>query len=127
MEPLTSLRTTDAVHVAIPARAEFLHVLRSVTGAVAGHLLLTLDDIDDLRLAVDEACERLLSLPGTPRTIRLELRAVPGRGGDSRTHSRGGSSGPGGPTCSSSSRWKPPRSGSRSGRSEGSAEHTRPI
>jgi serine/threonine-protein kinase RsbW len=79
MEPLTSLKTTDAVHVAIPARAEFVHVLRSVTGAVAGHLPLTLDDIDDLRLAVDEACERLLSLPGTPRTIRLELRTMSGR------------------------------------------------
>jgi serine/threonine-protein kinase RsbW len=79
VEPLTSLDAADAVTIAVPARAGFVHVLRSVTGSVAGHMLLTLDDVDDLRLAVDEACERLLSLPGTPRTIRLELHAFPTR------------------------------------------------
>jgi serine/threonine-protein kinase RsbW len=70
---------TDEVRVAVPARPEFVHVLRSVTAAVAGHLPLSLDDVDDLRLAVDEACARLLALPGVPRTIRLMLCALPGR------------------------------------------------
>lgn len=69
----------DEVRVAVPARPEFVHVLRSVTAAVAGHLPLSLDDVDDLRLAVDEACARLLALPGVPETFRLLLCPGPGR------------------------------------------------
>jgi serine/threonine-protein kinase RsbW len=69
----------DAVRVSVPARPEFVHVLRAVTAAVAGHLPLSLDDVDDLRLAVDEACARLLTLPGEPRTFLLDLRPRPGR------------------------------------------------
>jgi serine/threonine-protein kinase RsbW len=74
-----SARTGDEVRLSVPARSEFVHVLRSVTGAVAGRLPLSLDDVDDLRLAVDEACARLLSLPAAPRTFGLELRSMPGR------------------------------------------------
>ena len=70
---------TQAVRVSIPARADLVHLLRTVTGSVCAHLALSLDDIDDLRLAVDEACAELLSIPGDPRTIRLDLRPLPGR------------------------------------------------
>jgi serine/threonine-protein kinase RsbW len=76
---VSSPPATDAVRVSVPARAEFVHVLRAVTAAVAGHLPLSLDDVDDLRLAVDEACARLLALPGTPGSFLLDLRAPPGR------------------------------------------------
>ena len=98
---------TETVRVSVPARAEHVHLLRTVTGAVAAHLALSLDDVDDLRLAVDEACARLLALPGEPRTLRLDLRPMRGRievvlgvdatatwpPGVSRTRSRGGCSG----------------------------------
>lgn len=70
---------TESVRLSVPARAEFVHVLRSVTAAVAGRLPLSLDDVDDLRLAVDEACARLLALPGEPSTFRLDLRPLPDR------------------------------------------------
>jgi serine/threonine-protein kinase RsbW len=76
---LTTHPTTDDVRVCVPARPEFVHVLRTVTGAVAARLALSLDDVDDLRLAVDEACARLLTLDGDPRTFRLDLRPLPGR------------------------------------------------
>jgi len=76
---MSSPPATDAVRVSLPARADLVHVLRSVTAAVASHLPLSLDDVDDLRLAVDEACARLLALDGGPRTFRLDLRAMPGR------------------------------------------------
>lgn len=69
----------EAVRVTVPARPEFVHVLRSVTAAVAGRLPLSLDDVDDLRLAVDEACARLLVLPDAPHTFRMEMRRLPGR------------------------------------------------
>jgi serine/threonine-protein kinase RsbW len=70
---------TDSVRLSIPARSEYIHVLRSVTAAIAGRLPLSLDDVDDLRLAVDEACARLLALPGEPTTFRLDLRTLPDR------------------------------------------------
>lgn len=70
---------TDSVRLAVPARAEFVHVLRSVTAAVASRVPLSLDDVDDLRLAVDEACARLLALRGDGKSIRLDLRSLPDR------------------------------------------------
>jgi serine/threonine-protein kinase RsbW len=70
---------TDSVRLTVPAQPEFVHVLRSVTAAVASRVPLSLDDVDDLRLAVDEACARLLALGGEPRAIRLDLRSSPDR------------------------------------------------
>jgi serine/threonine-protein kinase RsbW len=77
--PVSPPLVADEVRVSVPARPEFVHVLRSVTAAVAGHVPLSLDDVDDLRLAVDEACARLLTLPGEPRTFRLMLCTTAGR------------------------------------------------
>jgi anti-sigma regulatory factor (Ser/Thr protein kinase) len=37
----------------VPARAEFVHVLRTVVAAVAARLDLPYDALDDLRMAVD--------------------------------------------------------------------------
>lgn len=70
---------TEFVRVTVPARAEFVQLLRSVTASVAGRLPLSLDDLDDLRLAVDECCARLLDGDGAARTFRLDLRPLPGR------------------------------------------------
>jgi serine/threonine-protein kinase RsbW len=70
---------SETVRLAVPARPEFVHVLRAVSAAVAGRLALSLDDVDDLRLAVDEACAHLLALPGRPSTFRLDLRCHPDR------------------------------------------------
>jgi serine/threonine-protein kinase RsbW len=66
---------TDSVRLTVPARPEFVHVLRSVTAGVASRVPLSLDDVDDLRLAVDEACARLLALGVEARAIRLDLRS----------------------------------------------------
>lgn len=71
--------SSESVRLSVPARPEFVHVLRSVTAAVASRVPLSLDDVDDLRLAVDEACARLLSLRGEPTSFRLDLRSLPDR------------------------------------------------
>lgn len=63
------------IRVSIPARADFVHVLRSVIASVAALRNLSYDDIDDLRIAVDEACAHLLSLR-SPATL-LVLRISP--------------------------------------------------
>jgi serine/threonine-protein kinase RsbW len=44
----------------LPADGAYLAVLRSATAGLAARINFTLDDIEDLRIAVDEACAILL-------------------------------------------------------------------
>ena len=56
----------DAVTVRLPAASAYLSVLRTATAGLAARLDFTLDEIEDLRIAVDEACAMLLAqaVPG---------------------------------------------------------------
>lgn len=51
----------------MPADGAYLSVLRTATAGLAARLDFTLDDIEDMRIAVDEACAMLLSqaVPGS--------------------------------------------------------------
>jgi serine/threonine-protein kinase RsbW len=64
---------SDTVTVTVPSDPEFLHVLRQLTGGVAARLALTIDDIDDLKLAVDEAASSMLTLLPSSTEIALAL------------------------------------------------------
>ena len=57
----------DMVTVRMPADGAYLSVLRTATAGLAARMDFTLDDIEDLRIAVDEACAMLLSqaVPGS--------------------------------------------------------------
>ena len=57
----------DTVTVRMPADGAYLSVLRTATAGLAARMDFTLDDIEDLRIAVDEACAMLLSqaIPGS--------------------------------------------------------------
>ena len=57
----------DQVIVRMPAEGAYLSVLRTATAGLAARLDFTLDEIEDLRIAVDEACAMLLSqaVPGS--------------------------------------------------------------
>src|SRR3954447_20102421 len=70
--------STDVV-VSVPARPEFMQLLRAAVGSVAARVDFTYEAIDDLRIAVDEACARILSVPGMPTT--LSLRIIPDESG----------------------------------------------
>ncbi len=56
----------DQVTVRMPADGAYLSVLRTATAGLAARLDFTLDDIEDMRIAVDEACAMLLE-PGDSR------------------------------------------------------------
>jgi serine/threonine-protein kinase RsbW len=64
MAPETSAsgETADVVLLAVPASGAWLGVLRTATASLASRLQFTLDEIEDLRIAVDEACAILLAL-----------------------------------------------------------------
>ena len=51
----------DRVTIRMPAEGAYLSVLRTATAGLAARLDFTLDEIEDLRIAVDEACGLLLS------------------------------------------------------------------
>jgi len=58
------------VTVTIPPDPALLHVLRQLTVGVAARLRLTIDDVDDLKLAVDEAASAMLTrLPGSSAIV----------------------------------------------------------
>jgi serine/threonine-protein kinase RsbW len=59
--------TQDQVTVRLPAEGAYLSVLRTATAGLAARLDFTLDEIEDLRIAVDEACAMLLTqaIPGS--------------------------------------------------------------
>jgi len=69
--------TQDHVTVCMPAEGAYLSVLRTATAGLAARLDFTLDEIEDLRIAVDEACAMLLSqaIPGTTLECAFDLGA----------------------------------------------------
>ncbi|MDP9242605.1 MAG: ATP-binding protein [Actinomycetota bacterium] len=67
------------VLVTVPARAEFMQLLRSAVGSIAARLDFTYETIDDLRIAVDEACARILSVPGEPTSLTLRITPMQDR------------------------------------------------
>jgi len=66
----------DHVELRVPASGAYLAVLRTATAGLAARLDFTIDDIEDLRIAVDEACALLLPLatPGSRLDCRFDLR-----------------------------------------------------
>ena len=82
----------DVVEVQIPADVVYVSTLRLTAASLAARCDLTIDDIEDLRLAVDEACALLLphAKPATPlearfvlATGRLEVETCVSTDGDS--------------------------------------------
>ncbi|NAZ85401.1 ATP-binding protein [Kineococcus indalonis] len=55
-----SEQASDLVELRVPADPAYLTVVRTASAGLAARLDLTLDEIEDLRIAVDEACTLLL-------------------------------------------------------------------
>ena len=65
----------DVVTLRLPAAGAYLSVLRTATASLASRLDFTIDEIEDLRIAVDEACAMLLvqAVPGADLECSFEL------------------------------------------------------
>ena len=70
----------DTIDIRLPADGAYLALLRTATAGLAARMDFTLDEIEDLRIAIDEACALLLSdaAPTHPlhcsRHFRQEIR-----------------------------------------------------
>jgi serine/threonine-protein kinase RsbW len=71
----TYAASEDVVTIKLPAAGAYLSVLRTATAGLAARLDFTLDEIEDLRIAVDEACAMLLSqaVPGADLECTFSL------------------------------------------------------
>jgi serine/threonine-protein kinase RsbW len=65
---------TSTVHLEIPASGAYLAVARAAATGLAAQLQFTYEEIDDLRIAVDEACTQLLARRGSATTLNVAYR-----------------------------------------------------
>ena len=68
MTTASESKTLETVSIKIPASPEYLQVVRLVAAGLAARISFTLEDIEDLKIAVDE-----LSAYVTGRTVATEL------------------------------------------------------
>lgn len=62
---------SDEVRLAVPATPEFVRLARVTAAGLASRLGFTFDDVDDLRLAIDELLFALVGSKGRMGTVQL--------------------------------------------------------
>ena len=70
---MPSPSSRDAVVVSVPASPGYVNLIRAVTASVASRVPLSFDAIEDLKLAVDEGCARLLAVSRAATRLQLRL------------------------------------------------------
>ena len=61
----------DTISVSIPASPEYLKVVRLIAAGLASRLRFTIDDIEDLKIAVDELSAYLTGAQGREGTLDI--------------------------------------------------------
>jgi len=70
--PLRSgIVSTGEVRLEVPAAPEYLRISRIMAAGVASRVGFTLDEVEDLRIAIDEVCFSLVGAKGRAGTISL--------------------------------------------------------
>ena len=62
---------TGEVRLEVPAAPEFLRISRIMAAGVASRVGCTLDEVEDLRIAIDEVCFSMVGARGREGTITL--------------------------------------------------------
>jgi serine/threonine-protein kinase RsbW len=68
----------ELIEVRLPATAAHLPVLRTLSADLAARLDFNLDEVADLRMAVDEACAGLVARAAEPPQLRVSFKAENG-------------------------------------------------
>ena len=69
----------DVVEIRVPADVAYVATLRLTAASLAARCDLTVDDIEDLRLAVDEACALLLPHANDESDMQARFELAAGR------------------------------------------------
>lgn len=67
----------DVVEIRVPAQPSYISTVRLAAAGLAARCDLTVDDIEDLRLAVDEACSLVLPHAETDGTLDAHFTLAP--------------------------------------------------
>ena len=62
------------VHLALPATPEFVRLARVTATGLASRAGFSIDEVEDLRLAIDELCFTLIGTKGRPGQLSLRYR-----------------------------------------------------
>jgi serine/threonine-protein kinase RsbW len=68
---------TDEVRLAVPAMPEFLRLARVTAAGLASRLGFSFDEVEDLRLAIDELCYGLTGSSGRDGTVHVRFLLGP--------------------------------------------------
>ena len=71
------MATTDEVRLTVPAMPEFLRLTRVTAAGLASRLGFSFDEVEDLRLAIDELCYGLTGSTGQPGTMHVRYLLGP--------------------------------------------------
>ena len=69
---------SDEVQLVMPADPEFLRLARVTAMGLASRLQFTIDEIDDLRIAIDELLFGLIGTKGRPGRVTMRYSMVEG-------------------------------------------------
>jgi serine/threonine-protein kinase RsbW len=75
--PEPQLQTLGSVELRIPARAEWVAVARLAAAAVGSRMHFSIDEIDDLKLAIAEACTNCIQRSEGIQNIDIRWEAGP--------------------------------------------------
>ncbi len=73
--PEPEVQTIGVVELRIPARAEWVAVARLAAAAVGSRMRFSVDEIDDLKLAIAEACTNIIQRSEAIENIDLRWEA----------------------------------------------------
>jgi serine/threonine-protein kinase RsbW len=69
----------DTVTIRIPASPAYVQVVRLVAAGLASRLKFTIDDIEDLKIAVDEVCAYLTGAQGREGDLHIRFTVADDR------------------------------------------------
>ena len=72
------MTTEDEVRLDVPATPEFLHLARVTASGLASRLGFSFEEVEDLRLALDEMCFALIGSHGRPGSVELRYSVSDG-------------------------------------------------
>jgi serine/threonine-protein kinase RsbW len=76
--PLHNSEETDTVEIRIPCKAEWVALARLSVAAVANRLQFSIDEIEDIKLAVAEACTNAIQHAAGSSTIEIRCESIEG-------------------------------------------------
>ncbi len=71
------MHSEDQVRLAVPARPEFLGLVRVTAAGLASRLGFTFDQVEDLRLAIDEICFGMTGSTGRDGMVEVHFLLGP--------------------------------------------------